>query len=597
MGIQIRLLGRFQVTVDGQTVPARAFAGRTTRTMLRLLACHRGNLVTKDFIGEAIWGDRPPGDLSASIDVLASRARRVLGDPALLVSDAGGLILSDTERIDVDAEILREAVVRGRHYLQAEDWAAANAAFQEALAIWGGEPLPDDAYADWAATHRQQFSSLHLEALEGGSRAALMLGDWAVAVQLAHAAVSAEPLREMSNMLLVTALARTGDQVGALEAFKRYRRMLADELGLDPSSEAYEIENQILRGIRQESLALLSHLGPNEARPLGREALSGSGSAPMRARTLASMAMLAAGSDDYMRASELIEMAMPDARRDQRALAEVLYVASIIDMNLGQLERSRSRADEALSHFELLGDAHGIANILDGRAMAIFMEGRVEEGVAAFDRVARLFEKSTEMQRVITPRSTRGHGLVFMDRAEEGLGETESALALARSFDDREGEAYSLWHTSEALSALDRFDDATRAAQESLDIAEKLGHREWTAAALRALGIARQAVGTFEDALAVFTRGAEISSGVPLFETWHTANAARVLVALDRLDEAGPWVQRALSGGPPLGMFEARLAEVELARAEGRENSEELARRLIEDAAEVGYQQVVRALT
>lgn len=463
MTMHVRLLGRFEVAVSGEKIPDGAFGDRKSRALLRMLTCHRGSVLTKDFIADALWGEDQPKDSGASIDVLVSRVRKVLGDPALIRSVSGGLVLSDSDWIEVDAESFRESVLQGRHYFAAEHWAQAKSAFDEALGRWGGEPLPEDAYSEWATHLRRELTGLYVEALEGGARASLMLRDWAAAVELSEKAVELEPLREMSNMLLVSAQARAGDQVAALEAFHRYRTRLVDELGLDPSKEAYEIQSQILQGMRQESLELLSHLVPGEARLRSRQALSGKSSAPMRARTLASMAMLAAGSDDYARASELIDMALPDARDDPRALSEVLYVGSIIDMNLGELDRARSRANEALGHFETLGDALGIANILDGRAMATFLDGQIAEGVAAFQRVARLFEESGDIPRIITPLSTRGHGLVFMGRADEGLIETRRALDLAEDLEDLEGRAYALWHCSEALTPLTRWTMRSRA--------------------------------------------------------------------------------------------------------------------------------------
>ena len=69
---------------------------------------------------------------------------------------------------------------------------------------------------------------------------------------------------------------------------------------------------------------------------------------------------------------------------------------------------------------------------------------------------------------MVTPRSTRGHGLVFADRPADGLAETDAALRLARDLDAPEGQAYALWHRSEALSALGRTDEAEADAREAL---------------------------------------------------------------------------------------------------------------------------------
>ncbi len=593
--VEIRLLGRFAVRIDGADVPYQRFGGRLTRTLVALLAVRRGTLLSRDVLVEALWGDRPPSDPPGNLDVLASRARRALGAHSLVEAVSGGLLLAGDDRIEVDVERFASAVARGRTYLAAERPASALRAFDEALTAWG-DPLPEHAYSDWAEPFRHEFADLRLEALEGGARSAIALGNVPAATRLAEAAVEHNPLRELGNLLLVSALAQGGDQVGALEAFDAFRRRLRDELGLDPSAEAYEVQSKVLRGVRQSAVGVLAEMLP-EARAVDpRAALGGQGSGPMRARTLASLAMFAAGSDDYERAAGLVDLALTDAGRDARAKAEALYVGSIVDMNLGDLGRADRRADEALCLFEELEDADGVANILDGRAMALFMSGHVSDAVAAFDRVANLFAEAGELARVVTPRSTRGHGLVFMAEPAGGLAEAERALDLAVSLGEREGEGYALWHRSEALAALGRSDDAVRGARASLAIAEELQHREWTAAALRALALASRAAGDLSAAEEAYRHGLTVSAGIPLFQTWHAAGLASVLLTAGRVEEARHWVEVATGGNPPLGLFEARLAAVRLAVATGSPSADSLAEDLRRHASAVGYEAIVGQL-
>lgn len=595
MTVEIRLLGRFGARVDGHDVPLDRFGGRMSRSLVAFLAARRGTVVPKDVLIETLWGDAPPRDASASIDVLASRARKALGEQGSIRSVSGGLVLSDDD-VEVDMERFTAAVLRGRAYLVAGEAGSALSAFEEALAMWS-DPLPEETYSDWAEPIRVELSSLRHEALEGGANAALVLGNVPTAIRLASIAAEAEPLRESAALLLVTALAKQGDQVAALGAFDRYRVRLRDELGLDPSSDAFDLQARVLQGVRNPAAAFLGALVSDRSGEDPRAALAGRGSGPMRARTLASLAMLAAGSDDYRRAGELVEQALVDAADDPRARAETLYAGSIVDMNLGATARAGERADEALALFEGLGDDEGVANILDGRAMATFLDGRIAEGVEAFGRVAALFEGAGTMARVITPRSTRGHGLVLMARPADGLEEAGSALALAEELGEREAEAYARWHVAEALAALGRADEALEHAGRSLAIAEELRHREWTAAALRALGIAQHAAGSLEAAEDAYRRGVESSEGMPLFRTWHAAGLALTLVEAGRADEAAAWVEEALGGDPPaLGLFDARLATVRLALATGDPAAAAAAEDLRRDARAVGYEGIVANL-
>jgi tetratricopeptide (TPR) repeat protein len=299
-------------------------------------------------------------------------------------------------------------------------------------------------------------------------------------------------------------------------------------------------------------------------------ALAGTPPGPLRSRRLSRLAMLTFGAKDPRRAAELAELALVEAGSDDAARAVALETAAILDMNLGHPDRARERAEAALGHFRTVGDAPGVARILDGRAMATFLDGRIADGVEVFGRVAQLFTDSGELLRVVTPRSTGGHGLVFLGRPAAGLVEATAALRLARELDAPESQAYALWHRSEALSGLGRTAEAEADAEEALAIARAVDHRGWTATAHRARGIALMTCGDLDGAAAAFAESARVAGeSLTLFAAWAAARSALVAVARGALEEAETHVGRALALGPPLGHYEARLAAVELLAARG----------------------------
>jgi DNA-binding SARP family transcriptional activator/tetratricopeptide (TPR) repeat protein len=300
-----------------------------------------------------------------------------------------------------------------------------------------------------------------------------------------------------------------------------------------------------------------------------RAALAARPAGPGRAALLSEMAALASGADDLLRASELAELAITEAAGDAAVRARALEVASVIDMNLGRPGRSADRAAQALAIYQRCGDSRGAAGILDTRAMAAFLAGDVLGGTELLHRAANLFTDCGDLIRMITPRSTRGHGLVFQDRAAEGLLDTATALEMAERLGHAEGRSYALWHRAEALAALDRVGEAIDAGSSALAIARRIGHRGWTATGWRALGIAHQAAGEPDRALACFTRSLECSEHLDLFRSWAASRSAMALTELGRLDEAAVLVDLALGLGPALGHYEARLAQAVLASARG----------------------------
>ena len=112
--VQIRLLGRFTVLRGQEEIPLRAFGGRLPQQLLRLLAVRRGTLIPKDMIADALWPQRPPADPGGNVEVLVSRIRRALGDPALIRTGPAGYSLTEGRECRVDAEAFLAAAGDGR---------------------------------------------------------------------------------------------------------------------------------------------------------------------------------------------------------------------------------------------------------------------------------------------------------------------------------------------------------------------------------------------------------------------------------------------------------------------------------------------------
>ena len=238
--ITIRLLGPFEVLVGCE--PADV-SGPKRRALVALLALRGGRVVAVDSIVEAIWGDDDlPADPANAVQHHVTRLRKALGAETLVMSPEGYALRG----AEVDALRFEELLAEARSERRNGDARAASAAADAALALWGGPPLLGLPDAEWVAAEQMRLEALHLDVLEERFETMLALGEHATLVPELRSALEANPFRERLWRLLMLALYRAGRQADALEAFQEARRMLADELGLEPGPDLQRLQTAIL---------------------------------------------------------------------------------------------------------------------------------------------------------------------------------------------------------------------------------------------------------------------------------------------------------------------------------------------------------------
>ncbi|MEV1047613.1 BTAD domain-containing putative transcriptional regulator [Streptomyces sp. NPDC049916] len=187
-------------------------------------------------------GRRPPRDPAGALQVYVSRLRRVLPG-AVLQRSAGGYQLLAAE---TDVERFRDHLVRARALAADARHVEAHEAFEAALRLWRGTPYEDLADDESTAAIRTALVEQRDSAQEEGAAASLATGDLAGTVALLELLVHAAPYRERRWQLLALALYRCGRQADALNAVRRVRALLAEELGVDPGPELRQLEGRIL---------------------------------------------------------------------------------------------------------------------------------------------------------------------------------------------------------------------------------------------------------------------------------------------------------------------------------------------------------------
>ena len=114
------------------------------------------------------------------------------------------------------------------------------------MELWRGEPLRDLTDGPVGAGEVARLSERRASTEEDLFEGRLQLGDHQGVLPDLKAAVEAEPLRERRWAQLMLAMYRSGRQVEALRTFHRYRTILAEEHGVEPSSEIVGLEQAIV---------------------------------------------------------------------------------------------------------------------------------------------------------------------------------------------------------------------------------------------------------------------------------------------------------------------------------------------------------------
>ncbi len=237
-----RLLGPPTFIKDGVQ---HRIAGRRQAGLFTMLAYHAGTVIQPRRLLDELWGDHLPANPSNALQSQVSRLRRVVGESAIVLRDAGYAL--DVEPSDVDTFRFEHLVALGHRQLSAGDPAQAWETLDDALRLWCGEPLAQLTQLSFVSRECRRLEELRVHAIVGRARADLTLGNGQEAVSELRRLVDLHPTREDLWAQTSLALYRSGRPADALATLRTARQVLADDLGLDPGPTLRVLEAAILR--------------------------------------------------------------------------------------------------------------------------------------------------------------------------------------------------------------------------------------------------------------------------------------------------------------------------------------------------------------
>ncbi|MDH6518395.1 DNA-binding SARP family transcriptional activator [Streptomyces sp. SAI-135] len=215
------------------------------RALLAALLLRGGRTATAAELISALWGEEPPDQALAAVRTYASRLRKIL-DPGILVSESGGYAIRGLGEDALDLSAAQELATEAEKARSAGDLCHARQVLTRALALWDGEVLAG-VPGPYAEAQRVRLEEWRLQLLESRLDMDLEQGCHAEAVSELTALTAEHPLRERFRELLMLALYRSGRQAEALAVYADTRRLLADELGVDPRRGLRELQQRILQ--------------------------------------------------------------------------------------------------------------------------------------------------------------------------------------------------------------------------------------------------------------------------------------------------------------------------------------------------------------
>jgi ATP/maltotriose-dependent transcriptional regulator MalT/DNA-binding SARP family transcriptional activator len=248
--LRFELLGRFRVLRAGWELDEESWKRPIAARVVRFLLIQESRAIPEDALFEAFWAGKPADAARQNLAAAISRARKVLdlpGAPESIIElreRTYRLRLGERDSTDV---MQFESAARDA---LAERGDGRRASLEHAAALWIGEPLPEDRYAEWSFGWRERLVEAYSGVLSALIETYVASGEDHEAIRAARRLLEMDPLNEDAHRQLMLTYARTGRTSQALRQFLECRRALVVELGVEPSAETSRLQARILAGER-----------------------------------------------------------------------------------------------------------------------------------------------------------------------------------------------------------------------------------------------------------------------------------------------------------------------------------------------------------
>jgi LuxR family transcriptional regulator, maltose regulon positive regulatory protein len=244
-------LGGFKLYRGSDLIPDAQWKSKRARTLLKMLVAHDGQKLPREQAMELLWPDSKPASVRTTFNSLLYRVRKVL-EPDMgpgrdvFCSQEGDILALNSERIWTDVgeflrflETARSLKVRGKSEKALKE-------YEEAIALYQGDFLPEELYNDWAAPMRDRLRIQYLKALEEAANIAEASGCWDRALVFHEKLFSSDLCNETVCCRLMTQYHSEGRRNDAIRAYERCELALRNEMDLEPGDETRKVYQGII---------------------------------------------------------------------------------------------------------------------------------------------------------------------------------------------------------------------------------------------------------------------------------------------------------------------------------------------------------------
>lgn len=225
MRVEVQILGRFSVAVDGVPVASSLWRRDRAAALVKLLAVSPNHRMRREQVMDLFWPDADSEVAGAALRKAVHFARKALGHSDLVRTSGDVLALAPAADLIIDAECFEAAAIAAMRDPTTEACSAA-------AALWHGHLLPEDRYLDWLDAPRARLFQRYTDLLRAG--------------KLWQQLIAVEPSDEPAQCALMQAALDAGNRGEAIRLFNQLRESLNVELGLGPSGQAVALYEKAL---------------------------------------------------------------------------------------------------------------------------------------------------------------------------------------------------------------------------------------------------------------------------------------------------------------------------------------------------------------